>query len=106
MAFGGKYWPINAQDANIGPLTNDSDNCLGAFFAYSAGGAGGPTWVLGTTFLKNVYTVLRSQPTAIGFAELNNSPGLSSGEFHSPAGFFYWEVFPSRRSDGRKWKQH
>jgi len=105
MTFGGKYWPINAQDANFGPLT-----CLGAFFAFSTGGniTGAPAWVIGTAFLKNVYTVLRSQPTAVGFAELSSSPGLSPGEFHGAGGFFYWEMSPSRRSDGRRreWKQH
>ena len=107
MTFGGKYWSINAQDANSGPLTTGSDTCVGAFFAYDAGGnsTGGPTWVIGTAFLKNVYTVLRSQPTAIGFAELSNNPGLSPGEFRSTADFFCWETSP-RRSDWRRreWK--
>ena len=87
MAFGGRYWPINAQDANFGAL-NGSSTCLGAFFTYAAGRSG-PTWVIGTAFLKNVYTVLRSQPTAIGFAELSNNPGLSPGESRSPADLFY-----------------
>jgi len=108
IAFGGKYWPIDPQDANFGPL-NGSNICLGAFFVYNTGNStGGPTWVVGTAFLKNVYTVLRSQPTAIGFAELSSGPGSSPGEFRSPAGFVYWEVCPSRRSDGRRgeWKQH
>jgi len=94
MAFGGKYWPINTQDANFGPL-NASSTCLGAFFAFgpSRNSTGGPTWVIGTAFLKNVYTVLRSQPTAIGFAQLSSNPGLSPGEFRSPADFVYLEVF-------------
>ena len=109
MSFGGKYWPINTQDANLGPLTTGSDTCLGAFYAYGGGdNTGGATWIIGTTFLKNVYTVLRSQPTAIGFAELSNNLGLSSGESRSPTDLFYWETSPSRRSDWRRreWKQH
>ena len=109
MSFGGKYWPINAQDMNLGPISNGSDVCFGGIFVYGAGrdNSGGPTWVVGVAFLKNVYSVFRSQPTSIGFAELSASPGSSPGEFHGPAGFFYWEMYPSSTDGrGREWKQH
>ena len=95
---------------NFGALSTGPDTCLGAFFVYGTGrnDTGGPIWVIGTAFLKNVYTVLRSQPTAVGFAELNANPGQSSGEFRSPSSFFRWETYPSSTDErGRecKWYQ-
>jgi len=69
---------------NLGRVSTGSNICAGGIFDLTAGssiGAGGanPSWVVGATFLKNVYSVFRSQPAAIGFAELSNAAGGSSG---------------------------
>ncbi|EIN11477.1 acid protease [Punctularia strigosozonata HHB-11173 SS5] len=85
FAFGGKDWAINPTDMNVQELS--SSLCLGAVFDLSqgsnVGGSGTPAWVVGDTFLKNVYSVFRSSPAAIGFAELSTTAGgsgTSTGE--------------------------
>ena len=75
MAFGGKSWPIKAEDMNIGRVGPDSPLCAGGIFEAGGEGEGIPDWIVGIVFLKNVYTVLRSQPAAIGFAELSDATG-------------------------------
>lgn len=85
FSFGGKSWPINAQDMNLGRVSTGSDICAGGIFDLTAGsnigaGGGNPSWVVGDTFLKNVYSIFSFQPAAIGFAELSNAAGGSSGE--------------------------
>ncbi|KAE9406293.1 acid protease [Gymnopus androsaceus JB14] len=44
--------------------------CMGAFFAIETGG-GAPAWIVGDTFLKNVYSVFRYTPPSVGFAQLS-----------------------------------
>jgi len=97
MSFGGKSWPIDAQDMNLGRVSTSSNICAGGIFDLTAGsnigeGGGNPNWVVGATFLKNVYSVFRSQPAAIGFAELSDTAGGSSGECCTLASSFYWEM--------------
>ncbi|PPQ90543.1 hypothetical protein CVT25_015857 [Psilocybe cyanescens] len=91
MSFGGKAWPISTQDMNTGPATRGSSTCLGAIFDLSMGtnipaGSGNPNWVIGDTFLKNVYTVFRaSSPPAVGFAQLSSLAGGSGAGPSAPA---------------------
>ena len=97
IAFGGKSWPIDAQDMNLGRVSTTPDICAGSIFDLTAGtsigeGGGNPNWVVGGTFLKNVYSVFRSQPAAIGFAQLSEAASRSSGECCNLASSFYWEV--------------
>ena len=85
MSFGGKSWPINPQDINLGSVSSSSNLCAGGIFDLTAGssigaGGGNPSWVVGAAFLKNVYSVFRYQPAGVGFAELSNAAGGSSGE--------------------------
>lgn len=85
MAFGGRAWPINSDDMNLGRVSSTSNICAGGIFDLTAGsnigeGGGNPNWVVGATFLKNVYSVFRSDPAAIGFAELSDAAGGSSGK--------------------------
>ncbi|KAF5328713.1 hypothetical protein D9619_011734 [Psilocybe cf. subviscida] len=80
MSFGGKSWPISSQDMNIGTEQNDNTRCVGAIFDLEAGTSitasdGNPGWVVGDTFLKNVYSVFRSDPPSVGFAELSTNAG-------------------------------
>jgi len=82
LSFGGKFWPISSIDMNTGPETPGSSNCAGAIFDLSLGtniesGTGNPNWVVGDTFLKNVYSVFRASPAAVGFAQLSDAAGGS-----------------------------
>ncbi|KAJ7879486.1 aspartic peptidase A1 [Mycena olivaceomarginata] len=70
MAFGGKLWPIAPQDMNLG----SNGGSMGAVLRLTGGN---PTWVVGDTFLKNVYSVYRSDPASIGFAQLSDLAGSS-----------------------------
>jgi len=56
LSFGGKSWPINPVDMNLGPISRGSSQCTGAIFDLSQGssigsGSGNPGWVVGDTFL-------------------------------------------------------
>jgi cathepsin D len=82
ISFGGPAWPIRAADLNLGTIGNG--RCLGAVFDLSQGsnsqpGGVNPSWIIGDTFLKNVYSVFRANPPAVGFAQLSNAAGGSSG---------------------------
>jgi cathepsin D len=77
LTFGGQTYTMEATDLIGGTVSNSY--CLGAFFILdlSAGtqpipGSQSqvPTWVVGSAFLKNVYTVFQSNPAAVGFANL------------------------------------
>jgi cathepsin D len=79
FTFSGKTWAINPADFNLGRV-GSGDMCLGAFFSLEEGstlndGEGGddaPSWIIGDTFLKNVYSIFRyANPQAVGFAELS-----------------------------------
>ncbi|KAJ7705612.1 aspartic peptidase domain-containing protein [Mycena rosella] len=90
LSFGGKTWPINSEDMNLGSVEEGSSMCLGAIFDISLGSSSGqpgtPTWVVGDTFLKNVYSVFRQNPMSVGFAQLASDAGTgSSGGSTSPA---------------------
>jgi len=80
ISFGGKAWPISNDDMNLGTVGNGL--CLGGIFDLSQGsnvgsGGGNPTWVVGDTFLKNVYSVFRANPPSVGFAQLSSAAGGS-----------------------------
>jgi len=82
ISFGGKSWPINPTDMNLGPSGIVPNMCLGGIFDLTLGsnvGSSGrnPRWVVGDTFLKNVYSVFRADPPSIGFAQLASVPGQS-----------------------------
>jgi len=70
MNFGGRSWPISPSDFK---LTQVSDSqCVGAFFEMETG-SNAPSWIVGDTFLKNVYSVFRFNPPSIGFATLSST---------------------------------
>ncbi|KAF8176802.1 aspartyl protease [Pholiota molesta] len=80
LSFGGSLWPINPLDMNIGQEPNDASLCIAAIFDLTQGtnidsNSGNPGWVVGDTFLKNVYSVFRSNPPSIGFAQLSTLAG-------------------------------
>ena len=52
-----------------------SGQCVGSIFVFT-GPSTGPGWIIGDTFLKNVYSVFRANPPSVGFAAL--APGVLS----------------------------
>ncbi|KAH9961535.1 aspartic peptidase domain-containing protein [Russula dissimulans] len=84
FSFGGPSWPINPTDVNLGAIDTAGKMCLGAIFDLGTGSniqpgpqSANPEWVVGDTFLKNVYSCYRSNPPAVGFAQLSASAGSS-----------------------------
>ncbi|KZT71687.1 acid protease, partial [Daedalea quercina L-15889] len=80
IAFGGQAWAISAADMNLGAVDEEGTSCLGGVFVLSEGSdvpssSNSLTWVVGDTFLKNVYSVFRSSPAAVGFAALSTNAG-------------------------------
>jgi cathepsin D len=75
LELGGKYFAIQPQDMVYEPAKDGL--CLGSLVAADLGGV---HWVIGDAFLKNVYTVFRYEPPAVGFAALREPapyrPGL------------------------------
>jgi len=89
LSFGGKSWPINSDDMNLGPISRGSSQCLGGIFDLGLGsnivsGSGNPSWVVGDTFLKNVYSVFRATPPSVGFAQLSQLAGGSGTPIAGP----------------------
>jgi len=85
VAYGGTSWPINPSDMIFQPVAPNSNMCVGSIFDLTAGtslgtNSGAPSYVMGDTFLKNVYSIFRSNPPSVGFAQLANTNGtLVSG---------------------------
>lgn len=76
----------NAPQAPSGgdtPIDPGSAQCLGAVFSLGPKSMSGIQWIVGDTFLKNVYTVFRAdKPHQVGFAAL--ADGLNSGTVSTP----------------------
>lgn len=88
--LGGKTWSISPADFNLGHLS-DATRCLGAFFSLAGdvtapltppnpanvtanAQPATPEWIIGDSFLKNVYTIFSyKNPTAVGFAQLSSA---------------------------------
>jgi len=70
LSFGGRTWSIDPVDFMLAQVTRTQ--CVGAFFELQMG-SGAPSWIVGDTFLKNVYSVYRYNPPSIGFAELSSN---------------------------------
>ncbi|KAJ7128483.1 acid protease [Mycena epipterygia] len=70
LSFGGRAWAISPADFQYQQL-QESGRCVGAFITLSTGGSA-PSWIIGDTFLKNVYSVFRYKPPSVGFASLSD----------------------------------
>lgn len=91
ISFGGQTWPIDPRDMNFAPVDPQGRQCVGAIFDLSLGtnivnGGGNPDWVIGDTFLKNVYSVFRNNPPSVGFAQLSAAAGGSGAPGAAPSG--------------------
>ncbi|ORY75028.1 aspartic peptidase domain-containing protein, partial [Leucosporidium creatinivorum] len=82
LILGSQSYSINPSDFNAGNLDTRGQLCLGAIFALDTGtAANAPEWIVGATFLKNVYAAFRFGPEkAVGFAGLSGEgEALSEG---------------------------
>lgn len=70
ISFGGPSWPVSAADFKLAQISNTE--CVGAFFELQTGNSA-PSWIIGDTFLKNVYSVFRFNPASVGFAALSDT---------------------------------
>ncbi|KAG2121887.1 acid protease [Suillus clintonianus] len=71
ISFGGPHWSISPGDFEFTFAGRNSNECYGAFYAIPTYG-GTPAWIIGDTFLKNVYSVFRYNPPSVGFAALSD----------------------------------
>ncbi|KAG1742630.1 aspartic peptidase domain-containing protein [Suillus paluster] len=90
ISFGGTNWAINPLDMNLGSLNatmlgnvnaTSSEMCVGGIFDNGINNV--PAWIVGDTFLKNVYSVFRASPAAVGFAQLASGLSSSTGSSDS-----------------------
>ncbi|KAJ6554591.1 acid protease [Mycena capillaripes] len=66
--WGGRDWTISSANINLGLTADGSSLCVGALAGQDIGL--GNTWLLGDSFMKNVYTVFDVEQKAVGFASL------------------------------------
>ncbi|KAI0663088.1 protease [Cubamyces menziesii] len=69
FTWGGKSWDISPDNFNLGETQSGSGRCVGALVGKDFG-LGDDVWVLGDSFMKNVYTVFSFDKKAVGFAAL------------------------------------
>jgi len=68
LSFGGRSWSVSQADFELAQI--GAGQCLGAFFDLTSNS---PAWIIGDTFLKNVYSVFRYSPPSVGFATLSET---------------------------------
>lgn len=80
MRFGSSSisWPVSNADFALMQIS--STTCVGGFFALDTSGTSAPPWIVGDTFLKNVYSVFRASPAAVGFAQLSSTATAMNGK--------------------------
>jgi cathepsin D len=68
ISFDGiREWPIAPADF-FRPIPGNATWCWGPI---TYGAVDIPCWIIGDTFLKNVYSVFRFEPPSVGFAKLS-----------------------------------
>ncbi|KAJ7854983.1 acid protease [Mycena olivaceomarginata] len=67
--WGGKDWVISGANINLGLTEDGSSMCVGALAGQDIG-LGDGVWLLGDSFMKNVYSVFDFGTNTVGFASL------------------------------------
>ncbi|KAI9001242.1 protease [Trametes punicea] len=70
FSWGGKSWQISTANFDLGETELGSGQCVGALAGQDLG-LGSNVWLLGDSFMKNVYTAFSFERNAVGFAALN-----------------------------------
>ncbi|THG94139.1 hypothetical protein EW026_g7273 [Hermanssonia centrifuga] len=68
FSWGGKTWAITDANFNLGSAS--SGQCVGALAGQDLG-LGNNVWLLGDSFMKNVYTAFSFDKSSVGFATLS-----------------------------------
>lgn len=84
ITFGGYTIRIGDADFNLGRYSSDQTMCTGAVYVQSLSAGSPVQWIVGDTALKNVYSVYRFDPPAVGFAALAGSATASTGSTTIP----------------------
>ena len=79
ITFGSFVIDITDSDFNLGRYSTDQSMCTGAVFIQNMPSGSPVQWIVGDTALKNVYSVYRYSPAAIGFAHLPGAANSHSG---------------------------
>ncbi len=56
------------------------NSCVGGFVQLDTSGTSAPPWSIGDTFLKNMYSVFRASPAAVGSAQLSSTETSMNGQ--------------------------
>ncbi|KAF8326642.1 aspartic peptidase domain-containing protein [Cantharellus anzutake] len=72
FSFGGVEYKIDPRDFSR-TLESTGEQCLGSIFELGLGANPIINWVVGDSFMKNVYSVFRQDPPAVGFAVANQN---------------------------------
>ncbi|KAI0821610.1 protease [Trametes gibbosa] len=67
FSWGGKQWTVSPENFNLGRVS--LTQCIGAVLGKDLG-LGTSTWLLGDSFMKNVYTAFSTDSKSVGFASL------------------------------------
>jgi cathepsin D len=78
ITIGGYTIQITDADFNLGRYSSDNTMCTGAAFIQALSSSSPVQWILGDTALKNVYSVYRYNPPAVGFAALAGAATAST----------------------------
>ncbi|PIL36036.1 transporter [Ganoderma sinense ZZ0214-1] len=70
FSWGGKQWAISSANLNLGETSSGSGKCVSALAGQDIG-LGSNVWLLGDSFMKNVYTAFSFDDSAVGFAALS-----------------------------------
>ncbi|KAI0792846.1 acid protease [Abortiporus biennis] len=69
FSWGGKTFTVSTANFNLGQTSSGSSSCVGALAGQDLG-LGSNVWLLGDSFMKNVYTAFNFGTNQVGFASL------------------------------------
>jgi cathepsin D len=84
ITFGSYEIQIGDADFNLGRYSSDESMCTGAVYIQSLSSTSPVQWIVGDTALKNVYSVYRFNPPAVGFAALAGAVSSATGSTTIP----------------------
>ncbi|GAA5867154.1 hypothetical protein JCM8547_006256 [Rhodosporidiobolus lusitaniae] len=69
FSFGdGEQWTLSGDSLNLGKVSSGSDRCVASIVGTDIGL--GNTWILGASFLENVYSTYDISTNSVGFSDL------------------------------------
>ncbi|CED83808.1 Aspartyl protease [Phaffia rhodozyma] len=83
LTFGSVTYLIDSADMNVGPVDASTNMCLGGIYGSNLESNTTIQWILGDTFLKNVYSVFvysgANTGSQVGFAALSDGSTVTTG---------------------------